>query len=202
MDRDNTNADAPEFDLEALQGPRTLPVSTLRELPHAHKCRVCRTPFRSKKARDGYCPSCRQIIEDRTGELDTVLCRVEHSGVAVRQKAIEQVRRSLTCNVVTIGWNVACGWEGNAARGWPRTIASFRAVLRTYVERHQRHLWQEHCSPGRFGWAARKRERKQFHRLCRLPEDQQPEFIKQHLKTVRWFKEQGINVTVQWPEDD
>ena len=38
------------------------------------------------------------------------------------------------------------------------------------------HLCQ-HCFPGRFGWPARQRLRKQLERLRQLPEDQQPEWI-------------------------
>ena len=186
VNHDSRIYDEPDLDYDVFtEGPWTVPLSTLRELPYGCKCRVCRSSFRSKKARDGYCFSCRQIIEDRTKELDQILVHAAHSRPGEQQKAIARVRALLTCPILAVGWRIRCDWAGNAARQWPETIAGFRRVLRVFVERHLRHVWQEHCSPARFGRASQRRERKQFERLCRLPEDKQPEGVKQYFK---WFE--------------
>ena len=184
--------------IEAYSRAPTIPVSTLRELPHRCKCRVCRSSFRSKRARDGYCPSCRQIIDDRTTDLDRILASAEHASPVAQQEAIEKVRALLRCRLTIAGAGLPCEWEGNAARYWPKTIPGVREVLRVFVERAQRHLYQ-HCFPGRFGWAARQRLRKQLERLCQLPERQQPEWVKWHLDILKSFKEQGITVSASWP---
>ena len=203
MDDEHHISDEPmAFDIEgfieARSRPSTIPVSTLREFPYRRKCRVCRSSFRSKRARDGYCPSCRQILDDRTRKLDQILANAEYASPAAQQEAIKEVRGSLKCNLTIAGAGLPCEWEGNAARYWPVTIPGTRAVLRDFVERVQRHLYQ-HLFPGRFGWPARKRLRRQLERFCQLPEDQQPEWVKWHLDTARRFKEQGITVSVSWP---
>jgi len=203
LDDENHISDEPmAFDseafIEAYSRPPTIPVNTLRELPHRHKCRVCRGSFRSKRARDGYCLSCRQIIDDRTTELDQILASAKHASPAAQQEAIERVRASLTCKLTIAGAGLPCEWEGNAARHWPKTISGVREILRDFVERAHRHLCQ-HCFPGRFGWPARQRLRKQLERFCQLPEDQQPEWVKWHLDIVRRFEEQGITVSASWP---
>jgi hypothetical protein len=192
-----TGFDSEAF-IEAYSRPRTIPLVALRELPHRRKCRICRSSFRSKRARDGYCASCRQIIDDRTMELDRILASAEHGGPAAQQGAIEKVRVLLQCNLTIAGAGLPCEWEGNAARYWPKTTPGVREVLRDFVERAQRHLCQ-HCFPGRFGWAARKRLRKQLERLCHLPEGRQPEWVKWHNDIVRRFEEQGITVSASWP---
>ena len=48
------------------------------------------------------------------------------------------------------------------------------------------HLCQ-HCFPGRFGWPARQRLRKQLERLRQLPEDQQPEWIVSRIEEAILF---------------
>ncbi len=203
MDDENQMSDEPmAFDVEAFiearSHPPAIPVSTLRELPYRHRCRVCRSSFRNKKARDGYCPSCRQILDDRTTQLDQILAKAENVNRSAQQEAIEDVRASLKCKLTIAGAGLPCEWEGNAARYWPTTLPGTRAVLRDFVERAQRHL-NQHLFPGRFGWPARQRLRRQLERFCQLPEDQQPEWVKWHLETVRRFKEQGITVIVSWP---
>jgi hypothetical protein len=202
LDDDHISDKTMAFDIEpfieARSHPPTIPVSTLRELPYRRKCRVCRSSFRSKRARDGYCTSCRQILDDRTKELDRILANAEKDSRSAQQEAIEDVRASLKCKLTIAGAGLPCEWEGNAARYWPTTIPGIRAVLRDFVERAQRHLYQ-HVFPGRFGWPARQRLRKQLERFCQLPEDQQPEWVKWHLDTIRRFKEQGITVSVSWP---
>jgi hypothetical protein len=184
--------------IEAYSRPQTIPVGTIRELPHKRKCRICRSSFRSKKARDGYCPSCRQIMDDRTAELDQMLGSAEHADPAAQKEAIEKVRDCLRCKLTIAGVGMLCEWEGNAARYWPTTIPCVREVLRDFTERAQRHLYQ-HCFPARFGWPARQRLRKQLERFCQLPEDQQPEWVKWHLDIVKRFKAQGITVSASWP---
>ncbi len=173
MNHDSRIYDEPDLDYDVFtEGPWTVPLSTLRELPYGCKCRVCRSSFRSKKARDGYCFSCRQIIEDRTKELDQILVHAAHSP-GEQQKAIARVRALLTCPILAVGWRIRCDWAGNAARQWPETIAGFRRVLRVFVERHLRHVWQEHCSPARFGRASQRRERiltaADYRAVCRNP---------------------------------
>jgi hypothetical protein len=200
--QDHISQELARFDsdafIEAYSRPRATPVVTLRELPHQRKCRICRSSFRSKRARDGYCASCRRIIDDRTIELDRILGSAEHAGLAAQQGATEKVRLSLRCKLTIAGAGLPCEWEGNAARYWPKTIPGVREVLPVFVERAQRHLCQ-HCFPARFGWPARQRLRKQLERLCQLPEDQQPEWVKWHHDIVRRFEEQGITVSASWP---
>lgn len=195
---DEPKAFESEAFIEAYSCSPAISISTLRDLPYSHKCRVCRSSFRSKRARDGYCLSCRQIIDSRTTELDQVLANAEHASSAAEQKVIEKVRTSLKCKLTIAGAGLPCEWEGNAARYWPTTIPGIRGVLRDFVERAQRHLYH-HCFPGRFGWPARQRLRKQLERFCHLPEDEQPEWVKWHLDIVRRFKEQGITVSASWP---
>jgi hypothetical protein len=201
-DQDHIPDDLMAFDIEAFMEarsrPPTIPVSTLREFPYRRKCRVCRSSFRSKKARDGYCPSCRQILDDRSKELDQMLAIAEHVDPAAQQEAIKKVRGSLKCKLTIAGAGLPCDWEGNAARYWPTTIPGSRVVLRDFVESAQRHLYQ-HLFPARWGWPARQRLRRQLERFCQLPEDQQPEWVKWHLDTLRRFQEQGITVSVSWP---
>jgi hypothetical protein len=201
-DQDHIPNDLMAFDIEAFMEarshPPTIPVSTLREFPYRCKCRVCRSSFRSKRARDGYCPSCRQILDDRTRELDQILANAKHLDPAAQQEAIKKVRGSLKCNLTIAGAGLPCEWEGNTARYWPRTIPGTSAVLRDFVERAQRHLYQ-HLFPGRWGWPARQRLRRQLERFCQLPEDQQPEWVKWYRDTVRRLQEQGITVSVSWP---
>src|SRR5439155_8691714 len=124
--------------IEAYSRPPTIPVNTLRELPHKHKCRVCRSSVRSKRARDGYCLSCRQIIDDRTTELDQILASAKHASPAAQQEAIERVRASLKCKLTIAGAGVPCEWEGNAARHWSKTASGVREVLGDFVECAQR----------------------------------------------------------------
>jgi len=125
--------------IEARSRPPTTPVSTLREFPHRHKCRVCRSSFRSKRARDGYCSSCRQILDDRTKKLDQIFANAEYASPAIQQEAIKEVRVSLKCNLTVAGAGLPSEWEGNAARYWPTTIPGIRGVLSDFGERAQRH---------------------------------------------------------------
>lgn len=184
--------------IEAYSRPAAIPVGTLRELPHGRNCRICRSSFRSKRARDGYCASCRRILDDRTIELDQILARAEHAGPAAQEEAIKKVRALLRCKLTIAGAGLPCDWEGNPARYWPKTIPGVRKVLRVFLERAQRHLCQ-HCFPSRFGGPARQRLRRQLERFCELPENQQPEWVKWQLDIVRQFKEQGITVRASWP---
>jgi hypothetical protein len=77
----------------------------------------------------GCCLSCRQIIDDRTTELDQILASAEHTSHVAQQETIKKVRASLKCNLTIAGVGLPCEWEGNAARYWPTTIPGIRAVL-------------------------------------------------------------------------
>jgi hypothetical protein len=189
------------FDLEAYSHAPAIPLGTLKRLPYWRQCRVCRSRFGSARARDGYCRSCRQIIENRTCELDAILVAAVNASPGRQDAAMDQVRVSLVCDI-PVEMGLACGWAGTQARYWPKTLPVLRKLLRELVERDLRHVWRDHCSPGRFGRAAQRRVRKHFEGLCKLPEPLQPESVKQHLKAVRYLEAQGITPRVYWFEDD
>jgi hypothetical protein len=125
-------------------------LDTLRRLPYRRHCRVCRSFFRSDRARDGYCPSCIQIIDDKTKELEGILVAAEGQKNESEPLAIEKVKKALRCPIVMAD-GLACDWAGNRARYWPRTIPVFRRLLRGFVERLQRHVYVEHCSSSQTG---------------------------------------------------
>jgi hypothetical protein len=187
--------DVSEF--EAFNRSPSISLSVLKQRPYGSRCRVCREAFRSKRARDGYCGSCRRIIDDRTRGLDAILAAAEIANFETQQQAIEEVKLALTCNFPVEG-GFTCGWRGTAARLWPKTISGLRETLRDFVERDQRHEWQ-HLSPGRFGAPALRREKKRLIDACNLPEEYQPEWVKLHLRSVRWLKSQGLTPRVSWP---
>lgn len=183
-------------DVDPFDGVPPVSLDTIRRLPYQGRCRVCRGYFRSEGARVGYCPSCRQILADRTRELDAILAAAEEQRAEIEAQAIKTVLAALRCPILMPDGN-ACGWAGNRARIWPQAVPAFREFLPGYVERLQRHAC-EHCFPGRFGMAAERRAQKQFARLCRLPVDRQPEAVKLHLRTREWLESQGIEATVRW----
>ena len=183
-------------DADLFDGVPPVSLDTLTRLPYQARCRVCRGYFRSERARVGYCPSCRQILTDRTRELDAILAAAEGQNAEIEEQAIKTVRAALRCPILMPD-GYRCGWEGNRARIWPQAVSAFREFLPAYVERLQRHAC-EHCFPGRFGVAAERRAQKQFERLCRLPVDHQPEAVKLHLRTREWRESQGIKATVCW----
>ncbi len=183
-------------DADPFDGVPPVSLDTLMRLAYQGRCRVCRGYFRSERARVGYCPSCRQILEDRTSELDAILAAAEGQNAEVEEQAIKTVRTALRCPILMADGH-PCGWEGNRARIWPQAVPAFRQFLPGYVERLQRHA-SEHCFPGRFGTAAERRAQKQFERLCRLPADRQPEAVKLHLRTREWLESQGIQAAVCW----
>jgi hypothetical protein len=181
---------------DPLDGVPPVSLGTLTRLPYQGRCRVCRGYFRSERARVGYCPSCHQILEDRTRELDAILAAAEGQNAEIEAQAIQKVRAALRCPILMAD-GYPCCWEGNRARIWPQAVPALREFLPGYVERLQRHACG-HCFPGRFGVAAERRAQKQFARLCRLPVDRQPEAVKLHLRTREWLESQGINATVRW----
>lgn len=186
-----------EWLIENLGRVPSLSPSTLQRFPYWRHCRVCRAFFGSKRARDGYCVSCRLIIEQRTKELDAILIAAEGQSAEQQEQAIEDVKAALKCPIL-LSDGYPCEWEGNGARIWPKTISSFSDFLCGFVERHQRHVYEEHCFPGRFGLAGQRRAQRNFEKLCDLPEHLQPESVKSHLRTVSWLKEQGITPAIHW----
>ncbi len=183
-------------DADPFDGVPPVSLNTLQRLPYQGRCRVCGGYFRSERARVGYCSSCRQILADRTRELDAILAAAEGQNAEIEEQAIKTVRAALRCPILMADGH-PCGWEGNRARIWPQWVPVFREFLPGYVERLQRHVC-EHCFPGRFGVAAERRAQKQFERLCRLPADRQPEAVKLHLRTRQWLESQRIQATVRW----
>lgn len=181
---------------DPFDGVPPVSLDTLRRLPCQGRCRVCRGYFRSERARVAYCPSCRQILADRTSGLDAILAAAEGQNAEVEEQAIKTVRAALRCPILMADGH-PCGWAGNRARIWPHVVPVFRQFLPESVERLQRHAC-EHCFPGRFGVAAERRAQKQFERLCRLPVDRQPEAVKLHLRTHEWLESQGIQATACW----
>lgn len=200
MSKKDRVSDEPSRTREEFGSVPSVAVSTLKQLPYRCRCRVCRGFFRSERARVGYCPPCRQVIAERTRELGAILAAAEGRTAEIEGQAIRKVRATLRCPILQPD-QCPCGWEGNQARVWPRSIPAIRESLPKFVERLQRHLC-EHCFPGRFGWAAERRAEKQFERLCHLPEDRQPESAKLRLRTHKWLESQGITATVSWSPEE
>jgi len=127
-----------EFEAYFNQPPRdSLPLSLLREWPYGHHCGICRDFFRSKKARDPCCTSCRTIIDDLAEGLRQIVTERTDSGVTNVRKLVGEVLARCTCH--------DCGWEANANRMIPRDLPSLLEYLpgwaARYVQHYMRHVF-------------------------------------------------------------
>jgi len=77
-------------DADLFDGVPPVSLDTLTRLPYQARCRVCRGYFRSERARVGYCPSCRQILTDRTRELDAILAAAEGQNAKSRSRPLRR----------------------------------------------------------------------------------------------------------------
>ena len=170
---DRSNEQSQSIDpwlLEAVEAycnppPRdSLPLSLLREWPYGHHCGICRDFFRSKKARDPYCTSCRTIIDDLVEGLRQIVTEGTDSAITDVRQLVGRVFARCTCH--------NCGWEANANRMFPRDLSSLLEYLPGWAERCVQH-YMHHVFSNRFVYNRRfapglTEQYAEFRRACGL----------------------------------
>jgi len=107
-----------------------------------HRCEACREHFRSARARDRFCPSCRAIIEREREELESLLSIASESpNQDIQEESTAEFHRSLACPV--------CAWEENRNRLFPRKPALLSTYANNFAMRGLKHRIH-HAFPGRF----------------------------------------------------
>ena len=154
--------DAAPFSFPTFQGEGTTPSQAalkseirlkMKGVEAGYTCNACRSHFRSSRARDRFCLSCRHIVEAQTDELESLLSLWANSPrVEVRTEARQAFYHSLVCPM--------CGWDGNRNR----TDADDPRVLFVHARRFAvadlKHR-MKHAFPGRFLRWSRKLRRYQ-----------------------------------------
>jgi len=154
-----------EFEAYFNQPPRdSLPLSLLREWPYGHHCGICRDFFRSKKARDPYCTSCRNIIDDLAERLREIVKEGRASGVNDVRELVGRVLARCTCD--------KCNWEGNTNRMLPRDFPSLLEYLpgwaARYVQHYMRHVFSNRFPDNRRFAPSLTEQVAEFWRTCGL----------------------------------
>ncbi len=151
----------------------SLPV--LRKYPHGHNCKACKSSFRSTRARDPYCPSCHNTINDKLRKLDLLLRAVLKLPEEKRRRAWEGIEKELICPI--------CGWAGNQNRHEPESIQQMLDFLPRWVETAHRHFmhhafWNRFPKSLRFApqaaWEKIAEEERAVRTLAELFEEEPP----------------------------
>lgn len=118
-----------------LPGPSfSPPIEILEKYGPGHRCRACRSFFRSKRARDPYCLSCRTIMHDKRRELEAILCPVLDAPAQKQHLSRQKVEEELACH------EPGCGWQGNRGRYEPQKIQQLLEYLPGWIETSHRHF--------------------------------------------------------------
>jgi hypothetical protein len=157
----------------------------IREYPHGHNCKACKTLFRSKKYHDGYCSSCRAIMERKTHELKKILDGIDGSTPELQATVLYRVLTALECPL--------CEWQSNEGRHRPESVILIREYLNDWVVASHLH-WMKHIFWNRLpfktkfvsktAWEQHKAERELYESLAEhlrknppiieVPESEQP----------------------------
>lgn len=124
------------------------PLPVIQKYPYGHKCKVCKSAFRSQKARDSYCPSCHIIMEDEKRRLEGVLRSALEAPGEEQRKAWEKIENVLICPAPN------CGWLGNQGRCEPSDIRLMLAYVPDWVLAAHRHFMR-HAFWNRFPYTRR-----------------------------------------------
>jgi hypothetical protein len=109
-------------------------LAVMQKKRYGHRCKACRSPFRSNRARDPYCPSCRNIMDETRKRLDAVLRAALDAPEEKREKARCKVEDELQCPV--------CDWAQNEGRIVPEDLGLILEYLPGWVERAHRHFFR------------------------------------------------------------
>lgn len=151
----------------------TLPA--VQKYPYGHHCKACKSSFRSTTARDPYCPSCHNIINDKLRRLDLILRAALKLSEEKQRRAWEEIEKELTCPI--------CGWAGNQNRFEPQNIQEILGFLPRRVETihsHSMHhvFWNRFARSLRFApqtdWEKRAQEERAFRDLDELFDKEPP----------------------------
>jgi hypothetical protein len=126
----------------------------LLEFGPRHICQDCKSPFRSKKQRDRFCPSCRLIKEQYLATCREFLLPDVNAPAADQRAAREKLEDFLACTYPLKGGR-KCGWTGNNGRSVPTEIRLLLGYLPGWVGTMHRHfmhhaLWNRFPSSRRF----------------------------------------------------
>lgn len=121
-------------------------LEVLRKQRYGHCCKACRSFFRSNRARDPYCPSCRSIMDEARERLEAILSAAIDATEEKQRQARFQVEEELKCPV--------CGWIQNEGRIVPENLRLALGYLPGWIRRAHCHFFR-HAFWNRFPYNRR-----------------------------------------------
>jgi hypothetical protein len=113
----------------------------VRRYPYHQTCKACRTPFRSKRYRDAFCPSCDSILKEKQTKIEADLRDLAKVSLASGETALKLVLEAIRCPL--------CDWDGNTGRYQPLDIPRILEYLPEWIVSSHTH-WMKHIFWNRF----------------------------------------------------